>query len=68
MAVILAQARSASCSNVPGANLPSESSDGIPLMYKTPLYSLARLKGKPAGSPGPELIRRMVMTEAFQER
>jgi hypothetical protein len=45
-----------------GREFPSESSDGIPLIYETPLCSLARLKGQPAGSPGPELIRRMVMT------
>jgi hypothetical protein len=54
--VTLAQARSASSAKVPGTNLPSGSSAGIPLMNKIPLASLARLNGKPAGSPGPEPI------------
>jgi hypothetical protein len=32
-------------------------------MYKVPLSSLPRLNGKPAGSPEPELIRLIVMTD-----
>src|SRR6266487_2867490 len=62
MAVMLAQARSASSSKVPGTNFPSVSSAGIPLMYNMPFSPLARLNGKPAGSPGPELIRLIVMS------
>jgi hypothetical protein len=58
---MLAQARSASSSNVPGTNFPSASSAGIPLMNKMPFPSLARLNGKPAGRPGPELIRLIVI-------
>src|SRR5439155_995459 len=62
MAVMLAQARSSSSSNVPVTNFPSASSAGMPLMYTMPFSSLARLNGKPAGSPGPEPIRLIVMT------
>ena len=36
---------------------------GIPLMYRVPFSSLPRLNGKPAGRPGPELIRLIVMTD-----
>src|SRR4249919_3623735 len=60
MAAMLAQARSASSSKVPGANFPAASSAGIPLMNKMPSASLARLNGKPDGSPGPELTRLIV--------
>ena len=44
----------------PGTNLPAASSAGIPLMNRMPFASLARLNGKPAGSPGPELTRLIV--------
>jgi len=67
MAAMLAQARSASSSNVPGTNLPAASSAGIPLMNRMPFASLARLNGKPAGSPGPELTR-LIVTVSLAER
>ena len=66
MAVTLAQARSASSSKVPGTNAPSGPSAGIPLMYTMPFSSLARLNGKPPGSPGPELIR-LIVTVSLAE-
>src|SRR5712691_8708851 len=63
MAMTLAQARPASASKLPGTRFPSRSSAGIPLMYRVPFSSLPRLNGKPAGRPGPELIRLIVMTD-----
>ncbi len=50
MAAMLAQARSASCSKVPGTNFPAASSAGIPLMNKMPFASLARLNGNLPGA------------------
>jgi len=38
-----------------------ECQPGIPLMNKMPFASVARLNGKPAGRPGPELIRPIVI-------
>src|SRR5215510_11222666 len=61
IATTLPQARSVSSSKVPGANAPLLSTAGIPLMNRMPFPSLARLNGKPAGRPGPELTRLIVM-------
>jgi hypothetical protein len=42
-------------------NFPSASAAGIPLTNKMPFASVATLNGKPAGRPGPELGRLIVI-------